>query len=110
VNAVNGLSGFFGSLKFHFDMNAADDEYAIFRFDFAPHVCREAPVTCIDLARFQRAPEGSDHSPTGGRNDIIDRRGMGCRQLVRIDSVVFGNRSMDTELHRLRFTREVCDS
>ena len=76
MNALDSLSCFFRGAEFHFDVNSADNEHSVFRFDLAPHICRKPAAACINLARFQRAPEGSQHSATGSGNDIIQGRGV----------------------------------
>ena len=42
-------------------------------FDFPYHFGKQPTVACIYFARFQRAPEGSEHSTTQGGYDIIKR-------------------------------------
>ena len=88
-------------------MDAPDDENSFLCFHFAGYFSYELPVARINFTRFQRAPEGAHHS-TGGCGDyVVDRRSMGFFQFGRIDFVMFGDRAMDAEDDRLRFSGQI---
>ena len=84
-------------------MDAPDHKNAVFVFDLASGVCSQTPITCIDFARFQRAPKGTQHSAGGCSNDVIDRGCVGLSQLGFVDAVVLRDLIMDAEGHRLLF-------
>jgi hypothetical protein len=105
VDAIDGFANILGCAKRERDMDAADHKNAVFVFDFASGVCSQPPIACVDFAHFQRAPEGSQHSPGGCSNDVIDGSGVGLSQLAFIDAVVLGDLIMDAEGYRLLFAR-----
>jgi hypothetical protein len=86
-------------------MNPANDEYALFVFDFAANVSRESPFIRIDFARLQRATKGSNHSAGGRGNNVIDRCGMRFADFAFVDAIVFGYSAVHTERHRFFLTR-----
>jgi hypothetical protein len=57
-------------------MNAADHEHFVFGLNLAPDISRQPAVACVDLSRFQRAPEGAGQSAAGGSYDVIECRGV----------------------------------
>jgi len=59
VNALDGFASLFRRVKRKVHVNSPDYQYSLVIFDLAAGVCGEASIACIDLARFQRAPEGS---------------------------------------------------
>ncbi len=84
-------------------MHASQDEDAAVLFNFAPNLTGQIRRLNDDLARCQRAGKGARESPAGGRDDVIEG-GRVRLQNRRIDPVVFGNRSVRTEEHRLGFS------
>jgi hypothetical protein len=89
-------------------MNPPNHEHTLFIFDFAANIGREPALIRIDFARYQRATEGSDHSPGGRGDDVIDRGRMRFADLVYIDAIVLGDRAMDTEYDGLFFAWQIC--
>jgi hypothetical protein len=80
-------------------VNASDDEHPIFRlFDFSPNFSLQLAVG-LNLARLQRASEGTKQSTRDGCNQIIYGRGVGFSKILCLHSIVFSNRSMHTEDH-----------
>jgi hypothetical protein len=109
VNAFHGFTNTFRRSKVERDVNSPDHEYAIFSsFDLAADVGREPAIAGVNLARFQRAPEGSQHSATGGGNNVIDRCRMRFAYFVFVDSVVLRDCAMHAERNRLLLTRQIC--
>jgi hypothetical protein len=80
------------------DVNSLNDQYIVLCLDLSSNFRRQSFVACIDLARFQRAPEGADQSATGGRHNVIQCRGMRLRNL-RANVIVFGHSSVHPEAH-----------
>ena len=94
VNALDGLAVRTGSGQVVDDVDALDDQDFLFELDFARDVGGQ--LVDSDLARCQRASEGSRQS-TGGRCDnIVPSCGMGL-QHVRWNSVMFRHRAVDTK-------------
>jgi hypothetical protein len=53
-------------------MNALNDQHSVLSFfDFSANLPREFSI-CLNLARLQRAPEGSEQSTCYGSDQIID--------------------------------------
>lgn len=103
VNAVHALdrfSRFCGRLDVVNNMNATDHKHAVFGLDFASDFRRQMFIACVDLARLQRASEGARESTTGRGDDVVKRGRMGLGNLG-VDLVVFSNRTMHAEAHRL---------
>src|SRR5438093_6420236 len=91
-------------------MDSPDDEDAIFDLDFAAHIGCKPAIACINFARLQRAPEGSDHSATRGRDHIVERCGVRFPKLALINPIVPGDRTMDAESDGICLTGELCDT
>jgi hypothetical protein len=88
-------------------VDASDDEHAIVsRLDLAGDLPREAPIR-YDLARCQRAPEGSDQSTADRGDHVVDSRSMGSADIFHPHSIVLGDRAMSAEDDRVRFTRQI---
>lgn len=103
MDAVDAFHGrlLFGSAGQVIDhMNAFDHEHAVFIDDFARRFRNQLAFACVNLARFQRAPEGSGQSAGGGRHDVVQSRGIG-RKVIRTDAVVRGDGPVDSESYRL---------
>jgi hypothetical protein len=90
-------------------VNPPDHEHAIFGFNLSPDVGRKAPITCIDFARFQRAPEGSEHSAGGCGNNIVNSGRVRFREFGLVDTVVLCDRAMHTERDGTVFARQLRD-
>src|SRR5689334_8662948 len=73
--AFDGLAHIFRSSKLHLDMDPANDQHAVFSFDLSANVSSQPATAGIDFARLQRAPEGSEHSPAGRSDNVV----QGCR-------------------------------
>jgi len=78
------------------DMDAFDDQDLAVSLDLASSVRDQVPTGCVDAARLQRAPEGSRQSTAGGGDNVVDRGGI-RRVFIRVDTVVFGDGSVDSE-------------
>ena len=83
------------------DVNFANYENSVIRFDFPPHISTQLSVARVYFARFQRAPEGSEHSTAEGGHHIVQCCGVRCRKLRGIDAIMFGNGPMHTEHYKL---------
>src|SRR5713101_3592675 len=64
VNAFHGFSYPPGSIEQKMDVDSANHQNSLIGFDFSSNFGTQPAVACIYFARFQRAPEGSDHSTT----------------------------------------------
>jgi hypothetical protein len=109
VYAIDSLHNFLRlrrCLEAIHDMDASYHKHFALGFDLASDFSRQTPIARIDLARFQRAPEGSGQSASGGRHDIVQ---SGCVRLCdfRADAVMFGHGSMDPKDHGFRFGRKI---
>src|SRR5215472_1745466 len=88
-------------------MNAADHQDTILGFDLAANVRAKPAIACIDLARLQRAPEGTEHSPTRRGDDVVDRCRMRFSEFGFIHAVVFGDAAVNTEDDRRGLARQL---
>src|ERR1700745_1809799 len=91
-------------------MDAPNDENSLLRLHVAGSFRHELPVARINFARLQRAPEGADHSTSGCGDYVVDRRSMGFFQFGGVDFVMLGDRTMNTENHRLQFAGQISDA
>ena len=107
MDALDRGADIFLSLQREFDVNTADDEYTVFVLYLPAHIRGEPPITRIDLTRLQRATKGSEHSAAGRGNDIVDRGGMGFRQVLFVNSVVPRNFVVNAEYHGIRFAGQL---
>ena len=87
-------------------VNPFQDEHIPIQFNLAGDFRSEVQVTCIDLARFQRAPKGSGQSAARRGHNIVDGGRVGWK-LVRGNFVVLGNGRMDAEGHGLPLGRQI---
>jgi hypothetical protein len=71
VDALNRLPDEFGFIKEEMNVNSANYQNSLIRFDFPSYFGTQPAVARIYFARFQRAPEGSDHSTTQGSHNVI---------------------------------------
>ena len=81
-------------------MNPADHQDVVLLFDLSDCIRYEPFVRCIDLTRLQRASKGSGQSTGGGRDYVVQCRGVRFQD-VRRNLVVLGDRAVNTEDHRL---------
>jgi hypothetical protein len=84
----------------HAHVNAANHKHAVFQLDFAYRLGTQPFIGRIDLARLQRAPEGSRKSAGGARDDVIEGR-RARRERIGRNLVMFGDCSVNAENHRL---------
>ena len=99
-----------GSHKAHPQMDAANNQDALFCFDLARHIGSKLSVAGIDLARFQRSPKGTHHSTGGCRNHIVDGRGVRFPQFCWFDFAVLGDGPVDTVYDRLSLAGEISNA
>jgi hypothetical protein len=81
-------------------VNPLDDQDIIFEFDLAGRLRDQPRIRRIDLTRLQRASKGSGQSTGGGRDYIVQSRGVRFQD-IRWNLVVFGDRAVNTEDHGL---------
>ena len=91
--------GFFG-LESQPHVNPLDDQDIFFEFDLAGRLRDQPRVRRIDLTRLQRASKGSGQSTGGGRDYVVQCRGVRFED-VRRNFVVFGDRAVNPEDHGL---------
>ena len=75
VNAVRTLDYFlcrFRRHQLHGNVNAPNDQYTLLCFHLSGYIRGQFSVAGIDLARFQRASKGANHSASGRRNHIVN--------------------------------------
>jgi hypothetical protein len=106
VNALDGRPRVGRCLQVKEDVDALDDEDAVFQLDLSPSVRREPTAARIDLARLQRATKGAQQSAACRRDDVVQSRGMGLGRLRR-DAVVRRDRAVDAEAHGRLLDREI---
>ena len=88
------------------DMDTSDYQDVVLKLYLATHVGCQPPVTCADLARLQRAPEGTDQSTTGRCNDIIKRRSMRFGN-IWLYTIMRGDCTVHAEGDRLRLAGNI---
>jgi hypothetical protein len=99
VHALNGFSRFDRGNKVINDVNSPDHQHVVLGFDLSSDFCRQAFVACVDLARFQRAPEGACQSTTCRSHYVVKRRGMRVGDFGAY-VVMFGYRPVHSKNHR----------
>jgi len=88
-------------------VDALDDKHVILcLLDVSTNFARQLAIS-NNVARYQRAPEGSNQSTAHRGNQIVYGRGMRLTYLFRLSSIVFGNGPMNAEDHPLRFARNI---
>jgi hypothetical protein len=107
VDAFHGLPSLLGSLKEVVDVNSANYQNPLVGFDFPSHFGPQPAIARIYFARFQRAPEGSDHSTPKGGHNIIKRGRVRFGQSCWIQAIMLGNGSVNAEDYWLRFPWQV---
>jgi hypothetical protein len=100
VNAFDNLPLVLPGKQAIMGVNTFQDEDIPVQFHFTGDFRGEIQVTGIDLARFQRAPEGPSESATRRRHNIVNG-GRARWKLVRGNFVVFRNGRMDAKDHGL---------
>ena len=100
VHALNRFPRFQGPGDVINNMNAPDHKHTVFRLDLAPDLSRQMFIARVDLARLQRASEGTGESTTRSGNDVV-KRGRVWLDNLRVDAVVLSYRTMHAEAHRL---------
>ncbi len=88
------------------DVYAADHQYASFGFHFAHGLRGEPSFTRRNLARLQRAPEGSGESARRRGDQVIQGRRVRGMD-VGIDTVVCGDLGVDPKQDGLGLDRQV---
>ena len=81
------------------DMNTPDHQHALLDLYFAVRDGFESIPARRDLARLQRAAQGTEQSTTGRGNHIVDRGGVRIRHFS-FDAVVTRNRPMRAKANR----------
>jgi len=93
--------------QFIHDIDASYQKDAVFCLvDFATRTTHQVIICDSYLARSQRAGKRAGESPSGCRNDVIERGGVGLRP-GEIDPVMHCNSTMDTEMDEVRFRRNL---
>ena len=110
VHAFHSVAHVIRRAKLEIDMDSPNHQHTVFTFDLSANIGREPAVARIDFARFQRAPEGSNHSACGSRDDVINRRRVRFAECILIDSIVFCDRTMYAELDRRVLTGQFCEA
>ena len=110
MNALHRIPRISCGAKCESDVDSADHKHAVFDFDLAADIGSEPAVACVDLARLQRATKGSEHSAAGRGDDVVDRGGMGFREVLFVNSVVPRNFVVNAEYHGIRFAGQLRDS
>lgn len=96
-----------GGLEAVDHVDATNHQDVLFFADFSGNLGGQSAVRCIYLTRFQRASEGPRQSASGRGHHVVEGGRMRFADLLRLQPIVLGNRSMDTEFDRFRFRREI---
>jgi hypothetical protein len=110
VNALHRFPDLLNCFKQVMNVHSADYQGALLGFDLPSHFGMQPSVTGIYLARFQRAPEGSDHSTAQSGHNVIESCRMRFGEFCWIETIMLGNGSMDTERHALRLPGQLSPS
>jgi hypothetical protein len=108
VYSIDSFADIFRRAESELDMDAPDDENTVLVFDFASSVRSQPTIACIDLARFQRAPKGSQHSAGRCSDDVIDGGCVGFSKFGDIDAIMCGDFIMNAECHGPLFAGQLC--
>ena len=87
-------------------VDPAEHQHALLDLHFAARHRRQPISTCRDLARLQRAPQGTEESTTCRSHDVVDGRGVRIRHLS-LNTVMASDGSMGPEPYGLGFCRHV---
>jgi hypothetical protein len=77
VDALDDLAHVLSRAQFVVGEDTAKNQDAPLSFDFSYYFRNQFSVACVNLARFQRAPEGSGQSAAGRGHDVVECRGAG---------------------------------
>jgi hypothetical protein len=88
------------------DMDAPDHQHALLDLYFAVRDGFESIPARHDLARLQRAAQGTEQSTTGRGDDIVDRGRVRIRHFS-LDAVVTGNRPMGAKANGFWLSRQL---
>ena len=98
MHTLNSLPSVSRCNKMIGDVNSPNHQDVVLGLDLSSNFRRQSFVAGVDLARFQRTPEGADQSAAGGRHHVIKCRGMRlCNLWANV--IVFGHSSVYTEAH-----------
>lgn len=86
------------------DVDPPDHEDPVLHFHLPDSYRFQLVTRRTDPARLQRAPKGAEQSTAGGRDEVVDRRGVRVWH-VSLDTVVTGDCAVRAETHRLGFRR-----
>ena len=106
VNALDGLALLFRGAQFVVGEDTANDQNFALELNLSPHLARELSVRRINLARFQRAPEGSGQSASRRGDHVIERGGARRKSFGR-NFVVSCDLGVHAEDDRVFFRRQV---
>lgn len=85
-------------------MDAFDYKNIFFFFYLTVNFCCEVALSGWNLARLQRAPEGTSQSAAGSGHHIIQGSCMGIMD-IEVNPIMLCNLRVDTKGHRLGFCR-----
>lgn len=81
-----------------------DHEDSVLGLDLADRLGDESSLSCADLARLQRAPEGAGQSAGRSGHDVVERRRVLGFAAAR-NAVMIGDLVVDPERDRLALAR-----
>ncbi|MGA8539845.1 MAG: hypothetical protein WB566_10120 [Terriglobales bacterium] len=110
MHTFHGFTGLLSSLEQEVNVYSANYQNPLIGFDFPSYFGAQAAVARIYFARFQRAPEGSDHSTTKGSHNVVNSCRMRFGEFCWIHTIMLSNGSVDAERHRLRLPWQMRDS
>ena len=106
VNSLDNLALVLAGAQSVVGMNAANHQNFFVQLDFPRYLRAESAVAGINATRFQRAPEGPGQSTAGRRHHVVKSGRVGGKRLWG-DLVVRRDLGVDSENHRLFFSRQV---
>ena len=109
MHALDGFPNVFRARQRESDVNTPDDKYTVFGFNFAACFRCKLPLTRIDFARLQRAPEGSKQSAGSRSHDVIDGRRMRLLEFSFVNPIVLRDSAMNAEHDGILLARQVGD-
>ncbi len=104
MNSLDNLALVLPGAQSVVGMDTANHQDFSVQLDFSGHLRAESAVVGINATRFQRAPEGSSQSAAGSRHHIV-KSGRVRGECLRRYFVVLGDLGVDSEYHRLFFSR-----
>lgn len=87
-------------------MDAADDEDAVFFFNFSRGLGYKPPFSGRNVTRFQRATKGAGQSTGSSGDDVVEGGGVGL-VLRHVGPIVLGDVGVDAEANRFFFYGKV---